>query len=660
MTNYLIIDSNNAFAEKLHTVLNNQTLSEGENYWDSSIISDLGKLSDAVKPNLSENSIILVNAEAKIKDGYLQDQKLVELAFWFRCKHKIKNSIVFYSFQSVNQLLRRRPEDFIMLSTGCYHLQFPFSKQQLEKISNIKQLENLNTIKPYLKPRINLEKTRHTFANYAAMALMLNVIKALYKQSHINATLGKDSKNNKNYDGFYRFSESLEYYLLETFYSLETKLSVDVAKRTDLKLSVDEKSIMLIDDLADNGWQRIISQMIYGTPADNQLSSLKIHHEEENNKIFDYYKTKNELKTAILQKKPHLILLDLRLNNDDSKKAVTELGGYKLLRYIKSHPDFKGVPIVMFTASSNAETTKQLIEVGAEYVWTKPGIDEGLNSNQILKRYKMLIDYVKNIFFKFEEEIKLESKKDLEESKLKVLHKVEYIKYRANLSDLKNTPHYFNNFTDIFVDTNVVVEDSKTLCNVVKLAQICGKIKHKINVDSLKFELEFPKLVFDNYVIDEIIHHSKEFVASKPYFWKAGLVAYEVIRSLFQENLVRTELNSFREKSLSPECLLRRTDQESTCADDYLMKDIIQIISGNTFELYRKFKVGKKPKFERKNANYETPNAKVLLITNESKINPGKIPDLLTKKFDSLPNPTGTFEIMNIVEFNEEIEKIRL
>src|SRR5690606_25177038 len=97
--------------------------------------------------------------------------------------------------------------------------------------------------------------------------------------------------------------------------------------------------------------------------ADDKFKSLKIQY---NDNQFDLLNTKNELKKTIDNFKPHLILLDLRLNDEEGKKELTELGGFQLLKHLKSDDCLKGLPVIMFTASSNAETIKELITNGAE------------------------------------------------------------------------------------------------------------------------------------------------------------------------------------------------------------------------------------------------------------------------------------------------------
>jgi CheY-like chemotaxis protein len=667
MTNYLIIDSNIAYAEKLHEALRGSSAND-----EQSIVlvsdGDLAVLSDNVAELIDKriergepDTIVLINAEVGLvneetilPDGCLQQQQLVELAFWLRCKHKLKNAIVFYSLQSVSRLLKAMPENFILASPGCYHLRLQTNKEQIVGLSKFKPLESLDAIKPYLKPRINLTK-RHQYANYAGMALMMLVARGVWEGRAHDELLKNENPLHRE---LARFLTSLDYHLLSTYFDLgidELKPRIAFLRRKPAK-----GSILLIDDLAA-GWEPVISQMLYGDEANKNIASLTIHFKGTGaGKSLDLPRTREELEAYLKSNNPHLILLDLRLCDEEGKRELKDLGGYQILRFIKQVDDYKGVPVIVFTASSNAEATKKLIEKGADAVWTKPGLDEYLTSEQVIERYEMLLHYVDNVFTRFAEPIKLESNQDIEDSRSKVMQKTEFLKYRARLSNLKTSPHYFNEFTDIFIDTNILLESEESLCNVFKLAQICGKTRHVLSVEGMDFEVPpVPKVVLVNFVLDEIIHLSKEENPDKRYFWKSGLVAYDVARGLFQDSLARTEFNSFQERSLKPECALRRT-REDAYADPRLINDIIRVVSGRSFQLWRRIFKDGTARWESKDSNYKTPNTNVLLITNEAKNVAGKIPQDLTNELRRLNILNETVHIISLAEFTREIEAIQL
>jgi CheY-like chemotaxis protein len=617
MTNYVIVDSNLTVADELYGALTNGVPKRLEDKLvDPSARRDMTvrEVAEVVQKRVDKQTVILINAEAVVGSSRRQAQEAIELAFWLRCKYRLTNAIAFYSVQSAGQLLRARPDHFILLSPGCYHFRFPLIKEQLDKMSQLKSLQDLTAIKLHLKNRIDLTQTRHRFANYAGMDLMMLVAKTVWGSE----TEAVDEKN-ALFSKLSEFRESLDYFLLRMYFDLSTiELSNKIL--TSLKVGLAKRRVLLIDDLAE-AWQPIIGQMLYGlnpTAIKQNIERLKIQTQADGVTL-DLENTIEELKKHIGKQKPHLILLDLRLSGEEGKRKLEQLGGYQLLRFLKEDPLYQGLPVIVFTASSNAEVIKALIEKGAEAVWTKPGLDESLSTETVLERYESLIRHVQNVFNRFDQAIPVESQQDIELSRLRVFGKLEYLRYRAELSNLRQAPHFFNQFTDIFIDTSAVIDSADAICSVYKLAQICGETNHVIRFKGTDFPTPVPKVIFINFVIDEIIHWSKKVDEDKPYFWKLALLAYDVVRGLFQDNLVRTEF-TLEENSNRPFPRFTRTSHRSY-ADDPLVYEATAIVPGGPFELWREFL---DPQTLRRttgkdNAQYETRNTRVLVITKESR-----------------------------------------
>lgn len=648
MTNYLIIDSNKHYAERLHSALPILQGKTKGTVLDPSKIQNLAALSEEIFSHIQKKpeSIILVNAEGKIKNGSHQDQELVELAFWLRCKHKIQNVIVFYSLQSISTLLATNPTHFILHSPGCYHLRLPLSRIETTKIDKYQRLDNLKLLKPFLKPRLDLTQTRHAYANYAGMALMLNVAFHVWKMTKKDLTgfLTRFSSSR-----FFDFRKSLDYALLVTYFDLNREIKPKDFKHEGFKLAaktIKTKNILLIDDLAEQGWRAILSQILYGHPNQKNLLALESPGT-------------SELDSAIGSHKPHLILLDLRLENEKGTRNVEELGGFKLLSYLKSKPRYKGLPIIMFTASSNSETTKRLIEAGAEAVWTKPGIDEGLSPDQILERYKALVRYVEASLCRFERSLELKTAKNFEATRLDALRHVQFINYRARLASNQKTP--FSKYTDIFIDTNILLKSVDAIGNIYKLAHICELGSHVFTIEGRQVSVSCPKLIFHNFVVDELIEISKAVVERDQDLWKLALFAYETIRSLLGENLARTEFNSFNKSGIVEHTL--RPPLTTHYADPEIIEDIGNIISHVEFQLTRRFQPDGRNTpwhYQRKKASYQSDDSQVLLITNESRTIPGRIPDKLRAKLRGLDQSFGSVRVLNYEQFKRQIDRCAL
>ncbi|MBK7970970.1 MAG: response regulator [Bacteroidetes bacterium] len=77
--------------------------------------------------------------------------------------------------------------------------------------------------------------------------------------------------------------------------------------------------------------------------------------------------------------KPHLILLDLRLQNEKGVRIDAEMlsGGVLLANIRKQYP---GLPVLMTTASNKSWSYEELQRLGCDAFWTKEGIDAHLST----------------------------------------------------------------------------------------------------------------------------------------------------------------------------------------------------------------------------------------------------------------------------------------
>lgn len=647
MSDYLIIDSNVNFANKLYAALTGRAARIREEVVAPSG-EDVGALSDRVAQRLSgrkgrgePNTIILMNAEAAVDGACRQQQPLVELAFWLRAKHRLPNAIVFYSLQSLGRLMKDKPEHFIITAPGSYHLRLPISEGLLAKLSGVKPLTNQSALKPFLKARINIERMRHRYANYAGMALMLNAAKKVWGITGVPKSF---LKVGANLTSMTDFRASLDYHLLATYYDL-TAVRLDESRNGPLKLADASKKILLIDDMADQGWKLILSQMVYGDPGDKRLSSLTLPA------------TLLDLGKAVRSHKPHLLLLDLRLSDETGKRPLDELEGYQLLTELKAHPNYKGIPVIMFTASSNAETTKKLIEAGAEAVWTKPGLDEGLAPSDVLDRYADLLKVVDRAFNKFKDVRYSRADPDFSQLRVRLFEKMEWLKYRLllyredQLSDLQQGTD-FKDFTDIYVDTNLImsshgnVDIVESLCNLYTLARVTAKTKKYYGYDQGRVQYSEPKVVVPNQVFDELVKKIKQ--GDDP----MNILFYMVLRDLSGQVMqaIRTEYDQYTaDQNFKPQFTMR-VPKENVYADPFILDDISHLlVLGYKKMRYadpRKARGGGKG-IEKK---VEFPDRKVLLVSDDG--------DLVEKA--RLMFPQDRFSFYSIAQFNNEVRKIDL
>lgn len=140
--------------------------------------------------------------------------------------------------------------------------------------------------------------------------------------------------------------------------------------------------ILLIDDNALNGWKDILEKVLPATVE------YVVPDKKYKNDIDGLYRT--DVKSNIEQfdsgEAPSLILLDLRLFDETERSIdIEHVSGRLLLEKIRS--DFKGTPILVTTASNKVWTFQQLINLGADALWVKEGLDELRNAEDSIRNY---------------------------------------------------------------------------------------------------------------------------------------------------------------------------------------------------------------------------------------------------------------------------------
>lgn len=79
--------------------------------------------------------------------------------------------------------------------------------------------------------------------------------------------------------------------------------------------------------------------------------------------LMQYLRMEEEYCNPADAPKPNLILLDLNMPRKDGREALSEL---------KSHQDFRRIPVVIFTTSNTPEDTECSTRFGAVFYQTKP------------------------------------------------------------------------------------------------------------------------------------------------------------------------------------------------------------------------------------------------------------------------------------------------
>ena len=121
-------------------------------------------------------------------------------------------------------------------------------------------------------------------------------------------------------------------------------------------------TILMVDDDEDDFL--LVSEALResGLPNDVQLV-------EDGEQMIDYLNRRGKFMSLENSPLPSLILLDLNMPRMDGREALKE---------IKKTPDFRRIPIVVFTTSAEEEDIASTYELGASSYITKPSTFDGL------------------------------------------------------------------------------------------------------------------------------------------------------------------------------------------------------------------------------------------------------------------------------------------
>lgn len=531
MANYIIIDDNLVFAQKMGERLGGCKILDAADGKSPAKIAALlnddsedAYLINEIKPHhrriewktCSEGkTIILINAEGLYNSDNREELPGVEILIWLRCKYYLVNPVIFYGFQTTASILHRHPEHLIIHSEGCYYLRLPFNLNKIKSIV-VDEVNDLSRIRKHLAAGFNMEVFRHKFANQWGVGRLKIASEFVLKKTVVPVE---------------RIDSKEELIAKFIYASGQTEDAIDPNLLNQIQSSIQKyrnyihtKKILYIDDQANNRWSETLQEVLnldnshflaYSyIPADNQ-SLIAC--------VLDQIRNFN----------PDCVLLDLRLRpNDELLNFGEQYTGAIVAEEIKNK--YVSLPVIMFTASNKVENLRVALRSGCETLWTKEGIDEYQGINYSLKNYFRLVKAIYESCKHFDSyEAKLNYKTD------KLLEEIE--KRIQNINDkwLKKSDEvlFFNKYGYIIPDSNfffsvldysgkVNAETSQRpikICNIFVLMLICNKL------------VNGPRFHFNDEVFLELLRFSKmrrtddqkknlkidfsRYIISKIYFW---------------------------------------------------------------------------------------------------------------------------------------------
>jgi CheY-like chemotaxis protein len=428
----VIVDHNPEFARVVAAHMKVVPRVHNKDYYENAspevIVQEINELAAGDK-----DTIVLINVELNCRGGSSQQQMGVEVLkhlrltknFYDRKKSPaLENNIrdvhcVMYSFFTLEQILRRKPENYIVCSQGTTFICLP---SDFTKVPNlVHKKAKLDSLGPYIRSSLTLPDERHEWANWWGIRQLCEVHKHVVDnlKTPYPEKVQDELKKIRSKQAIHLFGYS------DKELGAAHKLLSD--RISGLRTTLDGRipRILHIDDRWEDGWSKIFIRMIYPnaslnkqTTSSSELNSTYIDFFLANEPLFRVFKafasdgTASELAEKRMDSicaglddamrfNPNLVLLDLRLLNETGVRSdAVSLSGAKVLRWLRDRS--YGIPVIMTTASNKVWSLEQLIQLGADAFWVKEGLDERKTPGESVRNYIRLLRLVTNMPFSAE------------------------------------------------------------------------------------------------------------------------------------------------------------------------------------------------------------------------------------------------------------------
>ena len=123
------------------------------------------------------------------------------------------------------------------------------------------------------------------------------------------------------------------------------------------ELSIDETFTVLIAD--DDYEDRMLIRDAF---SENRFRS-DLRFVEDGEEVTNYLLRRDDYENPIDSPRPSLLILDLNMPKKD---------GCETLSFLRGHPEFRSIPVVVFTTSNAGEEVDRAYSLGANSFLTKP------------------------------------------------------------------------------------------------------------------------------------------------------------------------------------------------------------------------------------------------------------------------------------------------
>jgi len=299
---------------------------------------------------------------------------------------------ILYSFFSRQDLLAMDTDHSILQSTGTTCLQLPCDLD--EKVCADKAgILCEEDIMPFFRAEAValMDMKRHSLANWWGILRVYDVLQYCgFIGEDVPAEIRKALWRDSSYEGM----------VMNYFHFHGQKPELSMAENTERSIRSFIKAlwrtapkVVYVDDQADDGWSCLLQTILYGGERPDLFVTPQLPKEG-----IDL----TRLAEDIVSLHPDLVIVDIRLEPKDDNSRLAGLSGIRLIKKLSEFTPCY-CPILAFTASDKRRISEKAVEVGADGVWTKEGLDEsrGIHREEYyafsISRFKALLHQLRQL-----------------------------------------------------------------------------------------------------------------------------------------------------------------------------------------------------------------------------------------------------------------------
>lgn len=181
-------------------------------------------------------------------------------------------------------------------------------------------------------------------------------------------------------------------------YSMNMRLSKELNRTSDntfvemrKRLNREKPTIVLVDDLANEGWAQVLQRIIY-----NKEESPEFHVIVPEQDI-DYKVLAQRVQDKVREVNADLLILDLRLRGEYGLASTLEnASGMQVLSELS---DQLACPILIASTAEKMINYRELLSWGATASWTKQGLNERSDIEYTVSNYVALVQMIDMLCF---------------------------------------------------------------------------------------------------------------------------------------------------------------------------------------------------------------------------------------------------------------------